>query len=183
MSDKISFHYLCVQILTINISFMTKLNKLDLKILDILSKNAKIKFQDIAVQCGVSRAAINQRILKMTENGVISGSGFIIDPKSLGFSTCTYVGVKLERGSLYKTVIPQLEAIPEIVECHYTTGPYSILIKMYAIDNTDLMRILNGIIQEIPGVISTETLISLDLSFSRTIRIPSSLHNMSNDFE
>lgn len=148
-----------------------RLDSLDYKILDIITKNAKIPFKDVADECGVSRAAIHQRVQRMTETGVIEGSGYRVNPKYLGYNTCTYVGIKLEKGSLYKTVVPKLEDIPEIVECHYTTGPYTILVKLYVTDNTDLMRILNGIIQEIPGVISTETLISLDLSFDRPIKI------------
>ena len=108
----------------------------------------------------------------MIENGIITGLKYHVSPKMLGYNTCTFVGVRLERGSLYKEVAALLERIPEIVECHYTTGPYTLLIKLYATDNNDLMRILNGTIQEIPGVTATETLISLDVSFERSIHIP-----------
>ncbi|SUB77246.1 Regulatory protein AsnC [Porphyromonas macacae] len=151
---------------------MDKLDKLDLKILKIISTNARIPFKEVADLCGVSRAAIHQHVQRMIELGVITGSGFSVNPKALGFNTCTYIGVRLERGSLYKEVAPLLRQIPEIVECHYTTGPYSIFVKLYAEDNNDLMRILNGIIQEIPGVTGTETLISLDESFMRSLYIP-----------
>jgi Lrp/AsnC family transcriptional regulator for asnA, asnC and gidA len=89
----------------------------------------------------------------------------------LGFNTCTYIGVKLEKGSMYKDVVPELEKIPEVVECHFTTGPYTMLIKLYAKDNEHFMELLNGRIQEIPGVISTETLISLRQSFKRAIPV------------
>lgn len=149
-----------------------KIDTLDLKILEIISNNAKIPFKEVAEMCNVSRAAVHQRVQRLIENGVIIGSSYKINPISLGYKTCTYVGVKLERGSLYKEVVPRLKEIPEIVECHYTTGPYSLLLKLYIGDNAHLMRILNGIIQEIPGVVSTETLISLDLSFSRNVAIP-----------
>lgn len=108
----------------------------------------------------------------MIEMGVITGSGYRINPKSLGFRTCTYVGVRLEKASMYKDVLPHLYNIPEIVECHYTTGPYSLLIKLFAIDNDHLMDILNSTIQEIPGIVSTETLISLAEGFNRGIKIP-----------
>lgn len=151
---------------------MERLDKLDLKILKIISTNARIPFKEVAELCGVSRAAIHQHVQRMMELGVITGSGFTVNPKALGFNTCTYIGVRLERGSLYNEVAPLLRQIPEIVECHYTTGPYSILLKLYAEDNNDLMRILNGIIQEIPGVTGTETLISLDESFMRSLYIP-----------
>ena len=102
---------------------------------------------------------------------VIIGSGYHINPKSLGYTTCTYVGIRLEKGSMYKTVVDELKKIPEIVECHYTTGPYSMLIKLYARDNEQLMDLLNNKIQGIQGVDSTETLISLDQSIKKEIPI------------
>ena len=107
----------------------------------------------------------------MQENGVITGSGFDINPKSLGYSTCTYVGLNLERGSMYKDVVKKLEEIPEIVECHFTTGSYTMLIKLYAKDNEQLMDLLNNKMQTIPGVVSTETLISLEQSIKREIPV------------
>jgi len=142
---------------------------LDRKILEIISQNARIPFKDVAEVCGVSRAAIHQRVQKMIELKIIIGSGYHINPKILGYHTCTYIGVKLERGSMYKDVVPELEKIPEVVECHFTTGPYSMLIKLYARDDEHFMNVLNGCIQEIKGVVSTETLISLHQSFKREI--------------
>jgi Lrp/AsnC family transcriptional regulator for asnA, asnC and gidA len=150
---------------------MEKIDKLDRKILEIISRNARIPFKDVAEVCNVSRAAIHQRVQKMIEMRVIAGSGYHINPSVLGFNTCTYIGVKLERGSLYKDVVPEFEKIPEIVECHFTTGPYTMLIKMYARDNEHFMELLNGRIQEIPGVISTETLISLRQSIKKEIPV------------
>ena len=152
---------------------MEKIDKLDRKILEIISQNARIPFKDVAEVCGVSRAAIHQRVQKMIEMQVIVGSGYHVNPKVLGFNTCTYIGVKLERGSMYKDVVPELEKIPEVVECHFTTGPYTMLIKLYARDNEHFMALLNGRIQEISGVISTETLISLRQSFNREIPVTS----------
>ena len=105
--------------------------------------------------------------------GVITGSGYEINPKMLGFNTCTYIGVKLERGSMYKDVVPEFDKIPEVVECHFTTGPYTMLIKLYAKDNEHLMELLNNSIQEIEGVTATETLISLRQSIKREIPIES----------
>jgi Lrp/AsnC family transcriptional regulator for asnA, asnC and gidA len=148
---------------------MEKIDKLDRKILEIISQNARIPFKDVAEECGVSRAAIHQRVQKMIELKIIVGSGYHINPRILGYNTCTYIGVKLERGSMYKDVVPELEKIPEVVECHFTTGPYTMLIKLYAKDNEHFMELLNGRIQEIPGVISTETLISLRQSFKRLL--------------
>ena len=150
---------------------MEKIDRLDKKILSILSKNARLPFKDVAAECNVSRAAIHQRVQHLTEDGVITGSKFDVDPKSLGFSTCTYVGITLERGSMYKAVVELLVHIPEIVECHFTTGPYTMLVKLYAKDNEQLMDLLNNQMQEIPGVVATETLISLEQSIKREIPI------------
>lgn len=146
-----------------------KIDKLDRKILSILSTNARIPFKDVATQCGVSRAAIHQRVQHLMEKGIITGSGFYVNPKSLGYSTCTYVGLNLERGSMYKKVVAELQEIPEIIECHFTTGPYTMMIKLYARDNEQLMDLLNNRMQTIPGVVSTETLISLEQSIKREI--------------
>lgn len=150
---------------------MDKIDFLDKKILSILSKNARIPFKDVAAECNVSRAAIHQRVQHLIDAEVITGSGFDVNPKSLGYSTCTYVGINLEKGSMYKEVVECLRHIPEVVECHFTTGPYTMLIKLYAHDNEHLMELLNDKIQHIPGVTATETLISLDQSISREIPI------------
>ncbi len=148
---------------------MEKIDNLDRKILRILSQNARIPFKDVAAECGVSRAAIHQRVQHLVDGGVITGSGFDVSPKSLGYTTCTYVGITLERGSMYKKVVERLCHIPEIVECHFTTGPYTMLVKLYARDNEQLMDLLNGRLQDIPGVVATETLISLEQSIKRDI--------------
>ena len=118
---------------------MEKIDNLDRKIPGILSKNARIPFKDVAAECGVSRAAIHQRVQHLMEDGFITGSGFDVNPESLGYSTCTYVGLNLERGNMYKKVVERLQNIPEIVECHFTTGSYTMLIKLYARDNEQLM--------------------------------------------
>lgn len=150
---------------------MEKIDNLDKKILSILSLNARMPFKDVAADCGVSRAAIHQRVQRLIEDGVITGSGFDVNPKSLGYSTCTYVGIRLEKGNMYKSVVEQVVQIPEIVECHFTTGPYTMLIKLYARDNEQLMDLLNNKLQSIPGVVSTETLISLEQSLKREIPV------------
>ena len=91
---------------------MERLDKLDRRILSIISNNARMPFKDVAEECGVSRAAVHQRVQRMIEMGVITGSGYRINPKSLGFRTCTYVGVRLEKASMYKDVLPHLYNIP-----------------------------------------------------------------------
>lgn len=150
---------------------MEKIDNFDRKILDIVMHNARTPSKVVAVECGVSRAAIHQRIQRMIDLGVITGSGYHVNPKMLGFATCTYIGVNLERGAMYRTVVPEFEKIPEIVECHFTTGQYTLLLKVYARDNEHLMELLNDKIQTIPGVTGTETLISLDKSIDRTLPI------------
>ena len=154
---------------------MDKIDKLDRKILSILSQNARIPFKDVAAECGVSRAAIHQRVQHLIENGVIIGSGFHINPKSLGYTTCTYVGLNRERGSMYRDVVERIATIPEVIECHFTTGSYTMLVKLFAKDNEQLMDLLNNKIQSIPGVVSTETLISLEQSIKREIPISEDL--------
>ena len=150
---------------------MDKIDKLDRKILEVISQNARIPFRDVADQCDVSRAAIHQRVQRMIESNVITGSGYHVNPKVLGFSTSAYIGIKLERGSMYKNAIPEFEKIPEVTECHFTTGPYTLLVKLYARDNEHLMDLLNTKIQEIPGVMATETMISLSQGVKRKVPI------------
>jgi len=148
-----------------------QLDDTDLHILDIITKNARIPFKDVANDCGISRAAVHQRVNRMIEMGVITGSGYYIDPKKIDYRTCTYVGIFLEKGSLYHEAAGLLHAINEVVECHYTTGQYAIFIKVYARDNEHLKEILSEKIQNIPGISSTETFISLEETFNREVPI------------
>ena len=150
---------------------MEKIDQLDRKILQIITQNARMPFKDVAEICGVSRAAIHQRVQRLIDIDVITGSGYTVNPKMLGFQMCAYIGITLERGSMYKEVVTELEKIPEIVESKYTLGSYTILIKLYAKNDEHLMELLNGKIQEIPGVATTETLTSLDQRIKRTIPI------------
>lgn len=148
---------------------MEKIDNLDRKILSIIMKNARIPSKDVAHECGVSRAAVHQRIQRMIEMGIITGSGYTVNPKLLGYRTCTYIGVNLERGAMYREAVAALQKIPEVVECHYTTGTFGMLLKVYARDNEHLMELLNDHIQMIPGVCGTETFISLDNSIHRSM--------------
>lgn len=155
----------------LNFCTMEKIDQLDRKILRIITQNARMPFKDVAEECGVSRAAIHQRVQRLIDMDVITGSGYTVNPKMLGFQMCVYIGITLERGSMYKEVVEELEKIPEIVESQYTLGHYTILIKLYARNDEHLMELLNGKIQEIPGVASTETLTSLDQRIRRSIPI------------
>lgn len=150
---------------------MEKIDQLDRKILRIITQNARMPFKDVAEECGVSRAAIHQRVQRMIDMNIITGSGYFVNPKSLGYQMCVYIGITLEKGSMYKDVVNELEKIPEIVESQYTLGSYTILIKLYARNDEHLMDLLNAKIQEINGVATTETLTSLDQRIKRSVPI------------
>lgn len=148
-----------------------KVDRLDRHILSIISEDARVSFRDVGERCGVTRAAVHQRVVRMEEAGVITGAFYDVNPKWLGYRTCSYVGITLDRGSRYRSVVDQILKIAEVVECHFTTGPYTMLVKLYAHDNEHLMHLLNDQIQAIEGVISTETLISLEESIHRVLPI------------
>ncbi len=150
---------------------MEKTDDLDRRILRIITKNARIPFKEVAEECGVSRAAVHQRVQRMFDLGVITGSSYNVSAKMLGYQICAYIGITLERGSMYNNVISELEAIPEVIESHYTLGTYTMLVKLHARNDEHLMRLLNGTIQAIPGVASTETLTSLDQRIKRELPI------------
>jgi Lrp/AsnC family transcriptional regulator for asnA, asnC and gidA len=148
-----------------------QIDSLDKKIIKMITKNARIPYLEVARECNVSGAAIHQRIQKLTRMGVITGSKFTIEPKKIGYNTCAYMGIFLEQASLYKTVLQELKKIPEIIQCHFTTGNYSIFIKIFAHDNEHLKTILSDKIQLISGIARTETFISLEEGFNRSIPI------------
>lgn len=153
------------------VNTVERIDALDRKILKVITLNARIPFKDVAEQCGVSRAAIHQRVQKLFDTGVIVGSGYQVNPKMLGYNLCVYVGITLEKGSMYNDVVRALEQIPEVVESHFMLGSFSMLIKLYARDDRDLMSLLNTKIQMIPGVSKTETLTSLEQHIDRTLPI------------
>jgi Lrp/AsnC family transcriptional regulator for asnA, asnC and gidA len=144
---------------------------LDRKILKIITQSARIPFKDVAEQCGVSRAAIHQRVQKMFDSGVITGSSYHVHPKSLGYELCVYIGISMEKASMYNKVIAELQRIPEVVEAQYTLGAFGLLIKVFARDNEHLLTILNSKIQEIPGVANTTTLTALAQPIYRQLPI------------
>ena len=148
-----------------------QIDSLDKKILEMITKNARIPYLEVARECNVSGAAIHQRIQKLTRMGVITGSKFTIEPKKIGYKTCAYMGIFLEQASLYKDVLKELKKIPEITQCHFTTGNYSVFIKIFARDNEHLKSILSDKIQLISGIARTETFISLEEGFNRSIPI------------
>ena len=150
---------------------MERIDDLDRKILKIITQNARIPFKDVAAECGVSRAAVHQRVQKMFENGTITGSSYHVAPKSLGYALCVYIGITMEKASMYNQVIAALDKIPEVVEAQYTLGAFGLLIKVYAHDNEHLLTLLNTKIQEIPGVANTTTLTALAQPIYRQLPI------------
>ena len=147
-----------------------QLDSLDYKILEMLSDNARKPYLEIARECNVSGAAIHQRIQKLYSMGVIKGSESLIEPTAVGYETCAYIGFFLKDPSQFDQVIARLKKIPEVVECHITTGQYDMFIKLYAKNNSDLMSIIHGKLQNL-GLARTESLISFKEVFKRQIPI------------
>ncbi|MDR1054685.1 MAG: Lrp/AsnC ligand binding domain-containing protein [Prevotellaceae bacterium] len=148
-----------------------QVDPIDQKILANLVNNARTPFLEIARECGISGAAVHQRVKKMEEAGIIVGSQLIVKPKALGYDICAFVGVQLAQANMYKGVIEILRNIPEVVECHFVTGDYVVLLKVYCRDNDHLMGILINTIQNIPGVSKTNTFMSLDQAFERQVYV------------
>lgn len=147
------------------------LDAIDRKILKFLIKNARMPFLEIARECGISGAAIHQRIRKLDESGVILGSRLIVDPKMLGFDVCAHIGIIIKDPQQLMQTMEKLRDVPEIVECHFITGSYNILAKIYCLDNEHLMRTIFDGILRIPGVSTTETFISLQEAFQRQVNV------------
>lgn len=146
-----------------------QLDRIDQKILSYLVKNARMPFLEIARECGVSGAAIHQRVKKMETMGIITGSRLLVKPQALGLNVCAFVGVSLSETSKYNEVIGNLRKIPEVVECHFVTGKHALLVKLFCTDHDHLMRILVHTIQNIPYIASTDTMISLDQAIERQV--------------
>ena len=149
----------------------TEIDGIDKTILRALMKDARTPVLEIARAVGISGAAIHQRLRKLENSGLISGSKFVINSKALGYTTMAFVGIFLDKAKSNSDAIKQLKRIPQVLECHYTTGNWSILIKILCKDNEHLMHLLNKEIQTIPGVSRTETFISLEQQIDRQINI------------
>ena len=143
---------------------------LDKIILKSLMYDARRSINEIAKTAGISGTAVHQRLKKLEKSNIISGSQIIINPKKLGFKTIAFIGIYLDKAIRNQEAVIQLEQITEVIECHYTTGNWSILIKILCKDNEHLMKVLNQKIQTIEGVSRTETYISLDQQIKRQIK-------------
>ncbi len=149
----------------------TNLDSTDRKILRFLIKNARTPFLEIARECGISGAAIHQRIKKLEDMGVIQGSRMVVEPKSLGFDVCAFISIRVSDLTRQHDIVEQLKGIPEIVECHYITGSYNLMVKLYCLDNEHLMRTIFDKILVVQGVSSTQTYMSLNEPFCREIHV------------
>lgn len=147
-----------------------QLDSLDVKILQLLLDNARRPFLEIARECKVSGAAVHQRIARLQSLGVIEGSELIISPSSIGYDTCSYVGFFLKDPSRLNEVIERLKHIPEVVECHFTTGRYDLFIKLYARNNDHLLQIIQDKLLCL-GLARTESLISFKEIFNRPLPV------------
>jgi Lrp/AsnC family transcriptional regulator for asnA, asnC and gidA len=144
---------------------------IDKKILRALMDDARTPILQIAREVGISGAAIHQRLRKLDKSGLISGSKFIINPKVMGYTTMAFVGIYLDKAASNPEAVKQLKKIPEVIECHYTTGHWSVFIKILSKNNEHLMHLLNTEVQSIKGVSRTETFISLQQQIERQIKI------------
>lgn len=147
-----------------------RLDALDRKILKLISADARIPFLEVARACNVSGAAIHQRIQKLNTLGILKGSQFIIDPEKIGYETCAYVGLYLKDPSTFDAVVDKLRAIPEVTECHYTTGGYDMFIKIYARNNHHLLNIIHDKLQPL-GLSRSETIVSFNAVIDRQLPV------------
>ena len=148
-----------------------EIDGIDKEILRNLMQDARKPILQIANIIGISGAAIHQRLKKLEEVGVVSGSKIIVNTKILGYKTMAFVGIFLDKAANNAEALKELKKIPEVLESHYTTGNWSILVKIVCRDNEHLMQLLNTKIQPINGVSRTETFISLDQQIERQIEL------------
>lgn len=148
-----------------------QIDGIDKKILRALMEDARTPILQIAREVGISGAAIHQRLRKLEKSKLIAGSKFVINPRVLGYTTMAFIGIYLDKAVSNPEAVRQLKKIPEVIECHYTTGNWSIFIKVLCQDNEHLMHLLNNHVQSITGVSRTETFISLDQQIERQIKI------------
>jgi Lrp/AsnC family transcriptional regulator for asnA, asnC and gidA len=147
------------------------LDKLDLAIIHHLMDNAEISYADLGKKLYVSGGTIHVRIKKLQKAGVVKGTKLNVDLKNLGLDVIAFIGIYLEKSSLYDSVAKELQKIPEIVRLNYTTGNYSMFAEIVCKDITGLKKVLHDELQKIKGIERTETFISLDESFSRNVKV------------
>ena len=146
------------------------LDSVDKEIIYMLIDNAKTSLAHISKNVGISTTAVHQRIKKLEQAGIIENSISFLNPKKIGYKVVSYIGVFLDQPSHYHDAIKALKDVNEVVEAHYTTGNYTIFLKVLCRDNDHLMEILNKL-QKLKGVTRTETFISLEQSINRQLKV------------
>lgn len=149
---------------------LQRIDKLDKQILNMIAGDARVPFLEVARACGVSGAAIHQRIQKLTQMGVIKGTQYVFDPEKLGYETCAYIGLNLKKPETFDRCVEELKKMPEVTECHYTTGDFDLFIKIYAVNNHHLLNIIHEKLQPL-GLARSETIISFNSAISRQLPI------------
>ncbi len=149
----------------------SQLDDLDLQILDILIKDSRTPYLEIARICHVSGGTIHVRMKKMEDIGIIKGTKLMLDMPKLGYDVCCFVGVFVDKNSSFSNVMDEMAKIKEIVELHYTTGQYSVFAKVICKSISDLQDILMHRINTIIGIQSTDTFISLSQPIDRNIKL------------
>lgn len=155
------------------------LDQLDKKILHLIAEDARIPFLEVARECNVSGAAIHQRIQKLFNLGIIKGSKFVMDPEKIGYETCAFIGLNLKNPENFDEAIKALRNIPEVVECHYTTGEYDLFIKIYASNNHHLLNVIHDKLQSL-GLSRSESIISYNAVIDRPLPILDSVFDTRN---
>lgn len=150
---------------------MSGIDKLDRQILFELMNDAEQPYTDLAKKLFVSGGTVHVRMKKLREMGIVKGAHLDVDHEKLGYDICAFLGIYLDKSSLYDGVAEQLKEIPEVVEAFYTTGIYSIFAKIYCQDTNHLRQVLHDKIQKISGIQRTETFISLQESIDRQVDI------------
>ena len=148
-----------------------QIDGIDKILLNELMKDARVSINLLSKQVGISGAAVHQRLKKLEKSGLIQGSQIMINPKKLGYTTLAFVGIYLDKAMNNPSAVAQLQKINEVLECHYTTGDWSVLVKILCKDNEHLMTLLNNQIHKIAGISRTETFISLDQQIARQIKV------------
>lgn len=148
-----------------------EIDNIDLKILDILLKNAKKPFTEVAKQVFVSGGTVHVRMKKLEDLGIVEGTTLKLDYSKLGYDITAFLGIYLAKSALYDEVISELKQIPEIINVHYTTGNYSMFAKIHCKDTQHLKDVLHDKIQKVEGIVRTETMISLEESINRSINL------------
>lgn len=151
--------------------YYMKIDGIDKKIIRNLVKDARTPILTIAREVGISGAAIHQRLRKLEKSKLIDGYSMKINPTTIGYTTVSFTGIHLEPSAVLSSIIKRLKEIPEVIESHYVTGNYSVLVKIICKNNDDLMRVLETKIQQINGVSKIETFVSLQQQIDRQIHI------------